>query len=302
MAREAHAGWLALSLAPIGLRFLLWGYKWTYMLALRERVPLALAMRILAAGSFVNLTTPTAKLAGGIVRAMLLRRRRGWRLSVAYGWSMADQVTNVVGNLLLFGVLAVIVGVGFPDLEWSRALAISGAVSLAFVVCTAIGRGWGWRHLRDERFGNWLWAKLPRRFRKAGADHQLVLRRIFGPLLHDFGGTGRYTAYLGLAAAAFASLCLSNALTLRALGVEAPLLLVSVAVLIGYFAGVVGILGGIGVTEAALIQLFVQFGIPDHEAAMGALLHRALFYLVVLAWGGHGLWVEGRPSLDDGTS
>jgi uncharacterized protein (TIRG00374 family) len=300
IGREADPWWLALSVVPIAMRFLLWGVKWKFMLALRERIPLSLAMRILAAGSFVNLTTPTAKLAGGVVRALLLRRRRGWSLPVAYGWSMADQVTNVMGNLLLFGVLSSVVGLGFRDLEYADAFVIGGALALLFVAGTAICRGWGWRQLRNERFAEWLWNKVPRRFRKEDADHGEILQAIFGPLLHDFGGTGRYGIYLLMSASAFGSLCLANALTLRALGVEAPLLLIAVAVVVGYFAGVmIGIWGGVGVTEAALTGLFVQFGVPAEQAAMGALLHRGIFYLVVLGWGGHGLWAEGRPSMDD---
>ena len=303
VAREADPWWLALSVVPIALRFLLWGVKWRYMLALRERIPLSLAMRILAAGSFVNLTTPTAKLAGGVVRALLLRRRRGFSLPVAYGWSMADQVTNVLGNLLLFGVLSLVVGLGFRDLEYAGAFLIGGGLALLFVIGTAVCRGWGWRQLRNERFAVWLWNKVPRRFRREDADHGTILQAIFGPLLHDCGGTARYGSYLLMSAAAFGSLCLANALTLRALGVDAPLLLVAVAVVIGYFAGVmIGIWGGVGVTEAALTGLFVQFGVPAEQAAMGALLHRAIFYAVVLGWGGHGLWAEGRPTLQEPTA
>ena len=57
------------------------------------------------------------------------------------------------------------------------------------------------------------------------------------------------------------------------------------AVVLAYFAGVlVGAWGGIGVTEAALTGLYVQIGLPPDQAAAGALLHRAVFYAVVLAW------------------
>ncbi len=86
-------------------------------------------------------------------------------------------------------------------------------------------------------------------------------------------------------------------MVLRALGVEAPLLLVAAAVVAGYFVGVaVGAWGGIGVTEAALTGLFVKLGVPPEQAAAGVLLHRAIFYAVVLIAGGLALWYEGRPS------
>jgi uncharacterized membrane protein YbhN (UPF0104 family) len=57
---------------------------------------------------------------------------------------------------------------------------------------------------------------------------------------------------------------------------------------------VVGVWGGIGVTEAALTGLYVQFGIPGDQAAAAAILHRGVFYLVVLSWGGINLFQLGR--------
>ena len=77
-------------------------------------------------------------------------------------------------------------------------------------------------------------------------------------------------------------------------GVDVPLVAISVAVVLGYFAGIaVGAWGGIGVTEVALTGLYVQIGIPPEQAASGALLHRAIFYAVVIGWGGFSLAREG---------
>ena len=79
-------------------------------------------------------------------------------------------------------------------------------------------------------------------------------------------------------------------MVLKSLGVKAPLIVVTMVVVLGYLAGnLLGAWGGIGVTEAALVALGTQFGVPADAAAAGALLHRAVFYTVVLSCGGLAL-------------
>jgi uncharacterized membrane protein YbhN (UPF0104 family) len=293
VALRADPLWLALSIVPVAGRFLIWGLKWARMLRRREAVPFWLTSRMLIAGSFVNLTTPTAKLAGGFVRAALLHRRRGWDLAVAYGWAMADQITNVLGHLMLCGLLALAVGLT-PFAGGARvALLGSGALVLAGIGLAAGLRGWAWNRL--DRLPARLVRLIPLRFRDDSAGEALP-QRVFRPLLRE-GGAATFVADTAWAGAAFGSLGLANAMVLRALGVDAPLLLVAAAVVVGYFAGVaVGAWGGIGVTEAALTGLFVQLGVPPEQAAAGVLLHRAMFYAVVLVGGGFSLLYEGRPS------
>jgi uncharacterized membrane protein YbhN (UPF0104 family) len=285
-ALRADPWWLALSALPVAARFIIWGFKWRRMLARRAPVPYRFCVNTLAAGSFVNLTTPTAKLAGGVVRAAFLHRGHGWRMATAYGWSMADQVTNVLGHLLLYGLLAISTIFILPPGHLRSAIAGTGLLVLAGLAVAAVMRGWGWRLVSRAGVAERLSALVPSRFRAKEGDW---LQEIFAPLLRH-GGAGLFLTDLAWAAAAFSFICLANAMALRALGVEAPILLVSTVVALGYFAGVVvGAWGGIGVTEAALTGLYMQIGIPGELAAAGALLHRAVFYAVVLSWGGIAL-------------
>lgn len=291
--RGADPTLLALSFFPLAGRFLIWGVKWTLML--RRRGPIAFGHVLLAllSGNFVNLTTPTAKLAGGFVRAALVHGRTGWGMAVSYGWSLADQVTNVLGNLGLFGVLALGACVTLSPGPSRLQFLASGAVALAVVVALAALRGWGWRQVQKPGLSRVMARFTPRRFRTTG--EATWVRPVFEPLLHH-GNTLRVAPQdLTLAACSFGSLCLANAVVLRSLGVEASLFLVCVAVVIGYFTGtVVGTLGGIGVTEVALIKLYTTAGVPAEAATAGALLHRASFYVAVLAFGGLALLLEGR--------
>ncbi len=290
----AHPGWLALSLVAVAGRFLVWAFKWHRMLLQRGPVRLGHTLAALLAGNFVNLTTPTAKLAGGVVRGILVSRYAGWRSSEGYGWSLADQVTNVLGNLLLYGVLALAAAWELPaETAWRHRLAASGAGALGAVAAALLLRRWSWRLLHTPWARQGLARITPPPLRAPGSlgPEAAWVEPVLGPLL-DHGSTWRLAPRdLGLAALSFWCLCLANAAVLKALGSEAPLGLLSALVVLGYFAGtLVGTLGGVGVTEVALIQLYGLAGVPPGRAAAAALLHRAGYYAVILLAGGVALW------------
>ncbi len=299
--RSADPFWLGLSALAVAGRFLIWSAKWQRMLCRREAVSFGLSLRLVLVGSFINLTTPTAKLAGGVVRALLLARHRRWPVLDAYGWALADQITNVLGQFLLYGVLAVGAFQALPPGSMRDSLLISGLVVVGAVLTLGALRGLAWRGSRRPEIARVLVRLVPRRFR-ATDSHAVVhdgLGRMLHPLLRQDGMISTYLLDVLLAAVGFASLCLSNALVLRALGAEASVVVVSVAVMGAYFAGtVIGAWGGIGVTEAMLTGLFVQAGIPLELAASGALIHRGMFYGVVLAAGGPALLNEVRTGWD----
>jgi len=294
-AARADPFWLVASAIPILLRFGIWGVKWTNMLARHSPVRLASATRFIAAGSFVNLTTPTAKLAGGVVRALMLNKHYGWRMSVAYGWAFADQITNLLGHMLLFGVGLLAFSVHPAAAAWKPVFASVGILTLLGLAAGVLIRRpvWAWiqRPALAEKVGRFV----PRRFVRDEGVTPDVLKRIFGPLFDAGASWKAFVPDVLLGAVAFMMLPIANAMVLRSLGVDAPLLVITVVVVLGYLAGnLLGPWGGIGVTEAALAALGAQFGVPAEAAAAGALLHRAVFYAVVLSCGGGSLWVDRR--------
>ena len=299
-ARGADPFWLAVSAIPIALRFGIWGIKWTNMLARHSRIPLGVATRFIAAGSFVNLTTPTAKLAGGVVRALLLNKRYGWRMSVAYGWSFADQVTNLLGHTLLFGVGTLAFAFHPAVGEWSPAFATVGSLTLVGLLVGLLIRRRAWIWIQRPALAATLGRFVPQRFAAKGGVTSDGLKRIFGPLLDAGASWKAFVPDVLLGALAFTTLPFANAMVLRSLGVEAPLMVITVVVVLGYLAGnLLGAWGGIGVTEAALATLGAEFGVPADAAAAAALLHRAVFYSVVLSCGGVSLWAERRAVRDE---
>jgi uncharacterized protein (TIRG00374 family) len=292
LALRADPLWLVLSVLPVVARYLIWGIKWDLMLRRESPVPFRSSLRMLMAGCFINLTTPTAKLGGGVLRALVLHRRFEWSLSTAFGWVIADQMTNVLGSMLLFGLLA-LSGGAVAEGTAAQLYVITGGLALLLFLVLVAARGWAWKTAQKPRLAKTLARFTPARFRVAqdGAEQAGWVRPVFRPLL-------RQANWLDISnsAVSFGMLCASNAIVLRALGVDAALWIVAVAVGIGYFAGNgLGPWGGVGITEAAMAGVYLQLGVAGDVAAAGVLLHRASYYLVGLGWGGVALLRMGKP-------
>ena len=222
-------------------------------------------------------------------------------MSVAYGWALADQVTNLLGHTLLFGVGSLAFSLHPAAGAWKSAFASVGVLTLLGLAAGIWIRRPVWAWVQRPTLADKLGRFVPQRFvGKEGITPDL-LRRIFGPLLDDRASWKTFVPDVLLGALAFTTLPIANAMVLRSLGVDAPLLVITVVVVLGYLAGnLLGAWGGIGVTEAALAALGAQFGVPAEAAAAGALLHRAVFYTVVLSCGGASLWVERRAMTGGG--
>jgi len=297
IALSADPFWLLLSFLPIFGRFLIWAFKWRRMMRRRGSVAYRTTLRALLAGCFVNLTTPTAKLAGGFLRAAIVHRQTGWRMSISYGWSLADQLTNTMGNAMLFGILALLASLTLPGDPTAISLVTTSVLILGVIAAYVWGRPFLWRQAQKPGLEHFLARIVPERFRKPEKQQERKhwVLRVFSPLLGEGGATDAVIPDLLLAAVSFGCLCFANALVLKALGADAPIFLVATAVIMGYFAGTaIGTMGGIGATEFFLIHFYTLAGIPDTIATAGALLHRASYYLVTMAWGGVALVIESR--------
>lgn len=295
-ASGADPGFLLLSVLAAAGRYLVWGAKWTAMLRRQGSIRYGVALRALLAGAFVNLTTPTAKLAGGFLRAGLVHRRTGWGLAVAYGWALADQITNLLANLGLAGGLLLGAALTSRSAENRRLFLGIGLCALGLVAACVSLRAWASRQTRRPGPVRLLARLTPARFRAEGPAGQSPtwLEPVLAPLLR-VGTTWKVAPLdLGLAAASTALLCASNALALKAVGVEAPPFQTAAAMVLAGFAGTVtGTMGGVGATELALIGLYTRMGIATDAATAAVLLHRAAYYLITLILGSVALVWEG---------
>lgn len=305
-ALHADPLYLVLGFLALAARFGVWSVKWFLIMRRKTHLSLSLLTRLVLAGNFLNLVTPTAKLGGGFFRAAVLKKKQGWPFFAAYGWVLTDQFSSFLGNIFLVGLSLTGAAFLFPASNWRVPMIAGGLLCLGVVLLWPFLRRplWGWiqRSGSAERLRKWL----PKKFRnlesKGGdrRDRRSRAEDLFEPLLCN--GTARQI-YLGdilLSALSYGLFCGSNALVLIGLGATAPVVSVTLAVMFGYLGGTaLGILGGIGVTELFLIKLYTSAGISGEIATAGALLHRGIFYLFCLLVGGWAVWREGWQPADD---
>lgn len=296
LARDGDHRWLALSFGAMIARYGIWGLKSGAMFRRQAPFPMDAAVRGVIAGAFVNLVTPTAKVAGGLYRAAKVREITGWRVSTSYGWIVADQFTNGLGSTLFFGVIAIAAGAGFGG-PGGTALTAIGVASLLCVVLFVVGRESLWRTVRRPRMRNFLGRfNLVRSSRsERDPDQRSWFEAWLSPLLEGPGGTPALIGDILVGAMSLTCFAVANAAAFRAVGVDAPLPEVTVILTLGTLAGGVVGMGGVGVTEAALVGLYAGFGISRPEAAAATLMHRFVLYTVVVAWGGWALWRSRAP-------
>lgn len=277
LAADADQSWLVLSFVPILARFAVWAFKWRIMLAGSHPISYPEALRAVLAGAFINLVTPTAKLAGGTYRAAVLKRTTRCRLSTALGWTLADQVTNLMSNLGLFGLLALLAGAarGGPNGTY---FLWAGACSLSLLAAMIAVRPFIWKRIGFEG----------------------RLRRAAAPLLSIGAGWRQTLRDLMLSAVSWLMLCVANFMTFRALGVDVPLFEVTAILVLGAFAGSLTGLGGAGATEATMVGLYRWSGMDGSIALAAPMLHRAALYIFILIAG--GICVALTPVRSDGVA
>jgi uncharacterized membrane protein YbhN (UPF0104 family) len=281
VALAADPAWLALSLAAIGARYVIWALKWWRMMRRAGEIGFGTTLRAVLAGTFVNLVTPSANLAGGVLRAVIVQRRTGWRMALAYGWSLADQVTNFLGSLALGGLLAVAIALEMPTPSGRRAVLLAGTAAVLLTALFLLLRDQLSKGILRPGVARALARITPAKFRQDGPDGASAewLEPMTAPLLRTGSAWGGAAGDIALGAASRFALCMANALVFRALGVGAPLFEVAAVLLLATFVGTMtGAVGGIGATEVALIGLYAKLGIPAEAAAAATLLHRGTFY------------------------
>jgi len=286
----ADPGWLLVSIVFVVGRYVIWGIKWTRMIRRDAPIEVRPVLSSIMAGSFLNLTTPTAKLAGGFLRAAIVSRITGLRLATSYGWALADQVSNVLGYMLLGGASALLATLSLPQGADQTRYLVAGWVMLGGLVLAALLRRPVWRLAAHPRPARWLARITPRRFRQEaeGKSTAAWLAPMLRPTLLAGSTVKDVPQDILLACASWGSMCVANALVFKALGAPVSVFAVAFSLIVASVFGTVTP-GGVGATEAALIPLLIAQGVPGDVAAAGALLHRATYYAVILVWGGISL-------------
>jgi uncharacterized membrane protein YbhN (UPF0104 family) len=272
---------LVLGVAFVVLHLFLWAYRWKLAIHRVDSTPRRrIIYPALAAAASVNLMAPFAKVLGGLLRARYVARDGKRTVGVFLGVVLFDQWAHfLVMSALTLG--AIVAGLTVGHRYW-----LAAALGVGSVVLGGALHWWAQRQVRDPRvlarsFADSRWASWGpfRPLRQHGRETLQTFTRLLAdaPLRWQATGLGLmvFLAAAGAQAAAF-----------WALGSPAPFLVVCVTVaLSSAVATLAATPGGVGVTEASMIALFVWLGVDRVTAAAAALLYRAIYYFAVLATG-----------------
>jgi uncharacterized protein (TIRG00374 family) len=283
--------WIAGAAACMVVRFLLLTERW-HLALLRSgttsrRLP---GLAMVMAAAFVNHVTPTARLAGGLLRSRYATHRAAARFGDLWGSVLYDQLAH---HVVTGAITWLSVGVLLQLLGHTRLAMVAMVALVATFFLLVVRRSW--IRVVAQRALKWLAERKEGRGRLGAVvgEGRRALG-VAGELVRDLR-LWRWSAGLGVAS--FGLLVAAQWAVLRGQGNEAGVLDITLAVALGTAAGLVlATPGGAGTTEAGMIATYVALGVSGPAAVAGTLVFRALHYLLVLGLGLPALLVLERGS------
>jgi uncharacterized membrane protein YbhN (UPF0104 family) len=245
-----------------------------------QRLAFGPTVALEASISFINLAVPST--AARVAMEVRFFQKQGVAAAKALTFGALDSVSLFVTQL---AILIVTVGFGLTSLDFGTRNADGGlgtALKLAIAAIIAILVGIV-VVLAVRRLRTWVFHQISQAF---DALKGLGSIRRWGPL---FGGN--------LLSQLFFSITLG--VCVLAFGYHVSLVnLMAINVLVSFFAGLMPIPGGVGVTEGALTAGLVAAGVPETEALSAVLVYRIFTYYLPPAWGFFAMrWLESHDYL-----
>ncbi len=291
------------SLDPIYLLFALgcyfgvqlsWAIKW-YLLV-KRRVKNAWFPYVALAnmyGNFVNVTTPSGRMAGEPLRSRTVAKKYKARFSTVFAAAMVDKMTLTLAMIILLIPLTFYMTFSFSMpriLEYLMGAFVLfwiGVATFSYILFKGMGEG------RSRRVGDFIYriAKVILRgkysdrgfFVNKVKDGILEFKRSFkilskDPLLLAIDLTLGLTIYLFRFAAAY--------MFFLAIGHSEPFLTVSTVVMIAFIIGLISQLPGmVGIGESSMTGLYLATGVRVSTAITVSILTQLNVYIFEIGLG-----------------
>lgn len=326
----ARRPWLAAALVALTVRFVIWDQRWRRaILRVGPLPPRRLSFASLLSAAAVNTVTPTARLLGGVMRARHLAKAVGQPMGRAYGSVLFDQLAHqvVIGGITWLSLIAAAAVTGKANLAvaLTAGLALTAAAFALWLRRRRNGNGgegtlvrWlaervagrdadeagaltGHRQAEGEAAGEAAGGRIASGEAAGGEPGRLTRlvahgREAVGVVRRLLADRRLRVEVVLLGLAFFLVNASAQWMVFEALGADVSFVVVLAVVALGAMAGVaVGTPGGLGGAEAAMIASFTAFGVAPLDAAAGALLYRAIHFVVILGLGAPSLvWLEMR--------
>jgi uncharacterized membrane protein YbhN (UPF0104 family) len=215
--------------------------------------------------SFINLAVPST--AARVALEVRFFQKQGVAAAKAVTFGALDSFCLFLTQL---AILIVTVGFGLTSLDFSLDTGnVSGAAKLAVLVIVGVIIG--------------VIVVLVVRKLREWVFHQLSLAR---EALRGIGSINRWGLLFGGNLLAQILFSTTLGLCVLAFGYHVSLVnLMAINVMVSFFAGLMPVPGGIGVTEAALTAGLVAAGVPQAVALSAVLIYRMITYYLPPVWG-----------------
>jgi len=293
----ADKKYIALAFLSGFAAFFLWNLKWWLLVREVAQASFWRVFLILMAGSFVNTTTPGARVGGEPLRAYYLSRHYGLEKSKFFATTISDKAVNtlVFGILSMFSMLFVILFVKV-DVKIRIALEAVLLILILLIVSGIILRqkvGFKREYvmaISKKIYYFSLFKALRKRFATYKGFERYIIKKI-NNMINVLKKTLKQKRVLAkdiaLAFARWIFIYLGTYFLFKAFGYDisftAIIIVVTLSIFIGSFMAVPG---GMGFIETIMISLYLSFGIGSGVAATVAVIDRAIFYFYSLLVGG----------------
>ena len=305
LIRGANPLWFGLAFLSSFATFIVWNFRWQYILKPIIKGNFWFLLNVLFAGAFFNSVTPGAGVGGEPFRAYFLSEKYKKSKSKILGYVLGDSFFRLVTLFvfMIFSVLFVLVYVQISNtlkyiLEGVFVFVLFISILLMFIILKKLNFNFGaffkllyWFKFIKKRFKssdefalyvNSRMSKFVGTFRKVVRNKKNIFVGLI--LAFAFWGFNFLTAYF---------LFLSFGYSVNFLSV----------IIVFTLGNMIGSLspspGGIGVVESSMTLLYSAMGVVPGLALLVAFLHRIIYYFFSLFIGGLSL-IHLRRSINGG--
>lgn len=281
-----------------------WGLK--YYLLVKRRVKNAWFPYVLLSnmyGNFLNITTPSGRMAGEPLRARMISKKYRKRFSTVFASAMVDKMTLTVGMILLLIPLTIYVTLTFemPDLveyflgAFVLFWLIVGIIS--YLIFKGMGEG------RSKRIGDFIYRMSKIILRGKYRDRGFFVSKVKNGIM-EFKRSFKLLSKdpvlmaidLSLAVMVYGFRFAAAYMYFLAIGHSQPFIIVSAVVIMAFMVGLISQLPGmVGIGESTMTGLYLAMGVRPGAAITVSLLTQLNVYIFEIGLGylalvGLNLW------------
>ncbi len=299
--RSANLFLIALAVIFFGLAFLVGAFKWYLIIGDLAKKPYMKILPIFLAGSFVDNTTPGARVGGEPLKAYYLARLEKGKLSRYLSTTLVDQAINLIILVMIctFSILCVVLFLDISPVTRIFLEVIIGSILLLIISGIYVNHIVSKKTMEKDiilllHFVYYFLHFIRKRSLSFQKFEKNILSRIHSFLLglHKIVKDRKsLNKEMTLGFLAVAAEVLAQFFVFYALGFPINPLLILIVGSLSFLVGAISIVpGGIGIVESVMIALYAGMHIDPTIAAAATLISRTLYYFYSLILGYASLW------------